>query len=370
MKPVYFDYAAATPIDPRVIRRVTELSEQLTGNPSSLHQFGALAAQVLEESRVTIANFLNTKPSEVYFTSSGTESNNLAILGLARANRQKGQHIITSATEHPSVLNACRSLEREGFEVTYLPVDRNGHVVTADFKKALRPQTILATIHLANSEAGVIQDIATLAQLARQAGVFFHTDACQASAFLSLDVAKLGVDALSFNGSKLYAPRGVAALFVQDGVTIFPIVFGGGQEQSLRSGTENVPAIAGLALACEIAQECRQSDGARLKKLRDELQAKLWKIGCQVNVSASLRLPNHLSVVIPSVETNIVAALDRAGLAVSSGSACSSKTQTDSHVLTALGLSGEAINRTVRITLGRPTTAADCQRLVDAIATL
>ncbi len=367
MTGVYADYAAATPTDPRVVDRVAEISAKFVGNPSSLHSFGTAAAKVLDESRQSVATFLHCQIDEVFFTSSGTESNNLAILGVARANSKQGNHIITSNIEHPSILNACRTLEREGFEVTYLPVDANGLVSGERLAKTLRPETILVSIHLANSEIGVIQNIADLVEIAKERKVLFHTDACQAATYLELDTHALGVDLLTFNGSKLYGPRGVAVLFVQSGVTIFPLIYGGGQEQSLRSGTENIPGIAGLALACQIATDCRFKDFGRVGQLRDELQEKLIAADCLINVKEAPRLPNHLSVIIPSTETNVVAALDRAGVAVSSGSACSSRAQTDSHVLAALGLTSEQINKTIRISLGRQTTGEDCVKIADEI---
>lgn len=367
MKAIYFDYAAATPTDPRVLRRMAEVAAAEFGNPSSRHGVGQRAEQLLSEARQTIAEFLGAKPEEVYFTASGTEANNLAVLGVAKANKNRGRHIITTTIEHPSVLNACRALERDGFEITYLPVSADGLVQTSDFRDAIRPDTILASIHLANSEVGVIQPIEALTTLARDAGVYFHTDACQASAYRDLAVAELGVDLLTLNGSKMYGPRGSAVLYVRSGVPIFPLVFGGGQEQSLRSGTENVPAICGLAAACRIAAEERTRDARRIAQVRDALQKDLEAIGCRINCSRSPRLPNHLSVTIPTQESDVVATLDRFGLAISSGSACSSRSQTDSHVLTAIGLSSEHINRTVRVSLGRPTTISDSRALIAAI---
>ncbi len=364
---VYADYAASTPTDSRVIGRLAEVNEALVGNPSSLHGFGAAAEMSLNQSRTEIAQFLQCRPDEVYFTASGTESNNLALIGVARANRQKGNHIITSAIEHPSVLNAAQALERDGFDVTYLPVNRAGRISVEDFADAVTPETILASIHLANSEIGVIQAIKNFANIARVHGIYFHTDACQAAAWLELNTETLGVDLLTFNGGKLYGPRGVAALFVRSSVQIFPIVYGGGQEKSLRSGTENVPGIAGLAKACEISLRSRSADFKKIGQLRDQLRTSLEVLGCQINAKTAPRLPNHLSVIVPTTETNLVKALDQQGIAVSSGSACSAKSLTDSHVLAAIGLTSEQINKTIRISLGRPTSKNDIERIILAL---
>ena len=367
MKAIYADYAAATPTDPRVIARITEVAKQFSGNPSSRHSFGQAAESELTIARGQIAQFLNAKETEIYFTGSGTESNNLAILGIARANRKIGNHIITTTIEHPSVLGACQALERDGFSVTYLPVDRNGQVSIKDFQAAITPKTILATIHSANSEIGVTQPVTELAKIASERKVLFHTDACQAANYLPLDVQVPGIDALTLNGSKLYGPRGTAVLFVRDGVSIFPLVYGGGQEQSLRSGTENLPGIAGLALAVQIAEQQRDRNSVRIGKLRDQLEEALIKTGSQVNAASGQRLPNHLSVIIPTQETDLVAALNREGIAVSSGSACSSRSQTDSHVLQAIGLTSDQTNKTIRISLGRGTTAEEIKKIVKAV---
>ncbi len=367
MKRVYADYAAATPIDDRVLKVVTDTARQYSGNPSSLHSFGQEAADVLTTARESVASFLNAASDEVYFTSSGTESNNLALIGIAKANRERGNHIITTSIEHPSVLNACRALERDGFIVTYLPVDHEGRVALHDFTAAITPQTILASIHLANSEIGVIQPIAELSEVARAHAIPIHTDACQAAAFAELNIKSLGVDALSFNGSKLYGPRGVAALYVRESVSIFPLLYGGGQEQSLRSGSENLSGVVGLAEACRIAAAERVSDARRISRLRDQLQATLQSIGCQVNCASTTRLPNHLSVTIPTGKANIVDALNRRGIAVSSGSACSSRSQTESHVLVALGFNSSQINRTIRISLGRQTTKKETEVIAQLV---
>ncbi len=363
---IYADFAAATPTDPRVIAAMKPYFTEKFGNPSSVHSFGQATSQAIESVKKTIAQCIGCEPNELVFTSGGTESNNLAILGVARANKQKGQHIIVSAIEHPSILNACKSLEKDGFEVTYLPVGRDGLVKSDDLESAISPDTTLISIHLANSEIGVIQDISVLTKIAKKHNVYFHTDACQAVAYMDVNVNKLGVDLLTFNGSKLYGPKGVGCLVVRKSVDIFPIIFGGGQQNSLRSGTENVPGIVGLAKALVISVGTGRKKAKQIEKLRNWLQIELPKLkNISINVADSPRLPNHLSVIINGVEGNLVEKLNNFGLAISSGSACSSKTATDSHVLQSVGLTSEQINSTIRISLGRSTTKSDCQKIVD-----
>lgn len=360
---VYADFAAATPTDPRVVEAMAPFHAETFGNPSSIHSFGRTAHDAITESTQRISYFLNSKPEDIFYTSGGTESNNLAIIGVAKANKNKGQHIITTRIEHPSVLNACKSLEKDGWKVTYLPVTTAGLVEAGTLKKALTNETVLVSIHLANSEIGVVQNIADLAKITKSRSIYFHTDACQAAAFLDLDVEKLGVDLLTFNGSKMYGPKGVGVLYVREGVQIFPILYGGGQQNSLRSGTENVPGIVGLATACEIASEQRTTDCKRIGQLRDDLQSQLKKLlGVKINCATSTRLPNHLSITLEQAKaTNLVEAFDQHSIAVSSGSACSSSSIVDSQVLQATGLTSEQIHNTVRISLGRQTDSSDIE---------
>lgn len=361
---VYADYAAATPTDPSVAAKVRNVSINVIGNPSSSHEFGRAAQAELTQSKKTVATFIGAQPKDIYFTSCGTESNNLAVIGVARANRQKGQHIITTRIEHLSILNACRALNKDGWKVTYLPVDHDGLLNLEELKNALTAQTVLITTHFGNSEIGICQNIEEISKLTRETGVLLHIDACQAIAYLPFDVEKMGVDLLTFNGSKMYGPKGVAVLYVRDGVPIFPILYGGGQQQSLRSGTENVPAIVGLAAAAEITRK-RLSKFGQIQALRDELEQGMEKIGLKINAKHPSRLPNHLSVTFPKFQgANIVEAFDQLGIAVSSGSACSSATFADSHVLASIGLSSKEINRTVRITLGWPTTKDEVGRII------
>jgi len=365
---VYADYAAASPTDQRVVEAMEPFFSQAFGNPSSLHSIGRQASAAIDLAKKDLAKFLNCSISEIIFTSSGTESNNLAILGLTKANKNRGNHLITTNIEHPSVLNAFRSLAKEGWQVSYLPVNQRGLIEPAQLEKAITAKTVLVSIHLANSEVGVIQDVPALAKIARAKGVYFHTDACQAAAYLDLAVTKLDVDLLSFNGSKIYGPKGVAALYVKQNLPIFPIFYGGGQQESLRSGTENVPGIVGLAKAVKIITQQRAADFQQVKQLRDQLQTNLNdQPGLRVNLADSERLPNHLSLTFTGlIDQNLVALFDREGICLSSGSACSAKSLVDSHVLAALGLSSNEIQATVRLSLGRSSSKDQLKRIVQA----
>lgn len=369
---IYADYAAATPTDPAVVRAMEPYWSRVFGNPSSPHREGEKAAAALRDSRQTIARFLEVEPEEVYFTGSGTESNNLALLGVLRSNRRCGNHLITSAIEHPSILNACRALERDDFKVTYLPVDHRGLINPRDLSKAITAQTVLVSFHLANSETGVIQDSATLSRIAHRRQVLIHTDACQAAAYLPLSIPKLGSDLLTFNGSKIYGPKGVAVLYVGSQVDIFPLIYGGGQERSLRSGTENLPGIVGLAKAVEILTSRRDQESERIKKLRDQLQHMLSKKeNIKINFPNSSRLPNHLSITLDWAKNrNLVNQLSEQGIAVSAGSACSSRSLSQSHVLTALGFSSQQANATLRLTLGRWTNSDEMRKIAKAVTGL
>lgn len=368
MKSIYADYAASTPTDPRVVKVMEPYMTDVFGNPSSLHSFGHAASVAVSEATEVISKFISCKIEEIFYTSCGTESNNLAVIGVAKANKEKGRHIITTAIEHPSVMNACKALEKDGWEVTYLPVTKEGLVEVESLEKVLKKETVLVSIHLANSEVGVIQDIAKLARISNKHGALFHTDACQAATYLSLNVKTLGVDLLTLNGSKMYGPKGIAALYVREGVNIFPIFYGGSQQKSLRSGTENVPGIVGLAKSCEIAGDNQEDEGRRIGQLRNQLENELLKIsGLSVNCVGAVRLPNHLSVTFhESKKTNLVEAFDNRKIAVSSGSACSSKSIVDSHVLQQIGLSGDQIHKTIRFSLGHQTTSEQVKKIAQA----
>lgn len=366
MKRLYFDFAAATPTDPTVHMAMEPYFTEIFGNPSSAHEFGREALSAIERSKEIIADDLSAKPTEIFFTGSGTESNNLAILGVAKANKNKGKHLITTVIEHPSILNSYKALEKDGYEVTYLPVNRLGLINFEDLKKAIRKDTVLFSTHYGNSEIGVLQDAQAIGEICRSYDIYFHLDACQSMAFENIQVNTFKVDLLTFNGSKLYGPKGVAVLYVRENVTIFPIVYGGGQQQSLRSGTENVAGIVGLTKAVELAKKHRQPDRQRIASLRDYLQKQLEKLPeIGINANSDNRLANHLSVTLNQIDNaDLVALYNTQGIALSAGSACSAKSLVESYVLRAISLDSPAIQSTVRITLGRNTTREDCDKIV------
>lgn len=359
---LYLDHASTTPTDPRVVKKMLPFFSDNFGNPSSIYRQGRKANQAVVNSRTQIGKFLNCDPEEVIFTSGGTESDNLAILGIAR---KAGQgHIITSQIEHSAVLNSCKQLEKEGFKVTYLPVSKEGIVDPDDVKKAIRKDTILVSIMYANNEIGTIQPIAEISEIIHEFNsklptpdtrLFFHTDACQAAGYLNMDVEALGVDLLTFNGSKIYGPKGVGVLYVKNGIKIQPIIFGGHQENSTRPGTENVPAIVGLAEAVRLISKYNHKDEI---KIRDYFIEKLLEIkDTELNGDKLKRLPNNVNIYFKDVEgESAVLYLDKEGLACSTGSACLSKTLEPSHVILALGKSKEVAHCSLRLTHGRETT--------------
>ncbi len=386
MKQIYLDHAATTPVRKEVLEAMLPYFSDMFGNPSSFHSVGKTAKDAMETAREAIAKILNCRTAEIIFTAGGAESDNLAILGAARANKNYGEHIITSKIEHPAVLESCRKLKKEGFEVTYLPVDKEGIVKLDELKKALRKDTVLVSIMYANNEIGTIQPVKEIAKILREfrkskhlppprAGgesevPYFHIDACQAAGALEMDVAKLGVDMLTFNGSKIYGPKGIGALYVKKGVKIEPLIYGGGQERKMRSGTENTPAIIGLAKALELAQAEREKENSRLIALRDYfIKEALKKIsGARLNGSAKMRLPNNINISVPRVEGEaMVLYLDSYGIYVSTGSACSSASLLPSHVLLALGLSHDMAHNSLRFTLGRKTTKADLDYVLEVL---
>lgn len=374
-KNIYLDYAATTPVRPEVAKAMTPYWQEKYGNPSSFHSPGKAAKDAIGAAREKIAEIFNCRGSEIIFTAGGTESDNLAVLGAARANKDYGRHIITSKIEHPAVLEACRKLERDGFEVSYIGVDYEGIIKLDELKKSLRPDTILVSVMYANNEIGTIQPIAEIAKIIRnykkdaprlRSGnmdiPLLHTDACQAAGALDLDVAKLGVDLMTINGSKIYGPKGIGALYVKKGVKIEPLIYGGGQEKKMRSGTENVPAIIGLATALELAQKEKTAEGKRLSGLRDYFISAILKNikSSALNGHTTLRLPNNINVTIPGVEGEaMLLYLDSFGIYAATGSACSSARLEPSHVLLAIGRKHEDAHSSLRFTLGRDTAKTD-----------
>ncbi len=358
---VYFDHNATTPIAPEVWQAMGEATANF-GNPSSIHSFGREAKVALESARERIANFIGARPSEIIFTSGGTEADNLALFGVATAFAHRGKHIIISQIEHHAVLESAHRLASQGFEITYLAPAREGLVSPEELVKAIRPDTILVSVMAANNETGTIQPIAELAKVAREKGILFHTDAVQQAGKRPIHVAELGVDLLSISAHKLYGPKGVGALWVRRGVKINPVSIGGGHEQNRRAGTENFVSIIGFARACELAAERMETDEKKFAILSEKLYAGLKEKvdDFRINGSLSQRLPNTLNVSFPGLDGEaIIVGLDMEGIAVASGSACTSGATEPSHVLMALGLSEREALGSIRVSFGRDNTMED-----------
>ena len=366
---IYLDYASNTPLLPEVKQAMVAWLDQF-GNPSSLHAFGREANQALEQARRQVASLINASPEEIYFTSCGTESNNWAIKGLLAANKRKGNHLIVSSIEHPSILLVAKRLEREGYDVTYLPVTREGVVEPGALKAALKPTTVLASVMYANGEIGTIEPIAELARVAHEAGALFHTDAVASVGYVPVDVKELGVDALSLAANQFYGPAGAAALYLRDDVRVLPHLEGGGQETGARSGTENVLAIVGMGVAAELAKPQMAARMAHVSRLRDRLKEGILERveGIRLNGSWTLRLPHNLHVCIEGVSSeSLVLGLDQEGLAVGIGSACNSKAMRPSHVLKALGMSDEEAKGALLFSVGVQTTEQEIEVYLDVL---
>lgn len=367
---VYLDNAATSPPHPEAVKTMNFFLLERFGNPSSLHAFGREAREGVESTRRTVAALISAEPEEVFFTSGGTEANNLAITGVARANRSRGNHIITSQVEHHAVLHTCEALEKEGFAVTRVQVDRYGVVDPDDVRRAITPGTTLVTIMLANNEIGTVEPIREIAAVAREAGVYMHTDAVQAAGNTPVSARELGVDLMTISGHKFYGPKGVGALFVRKGTKISPIIHGGGHERGMRAGTENAPAIAGLGKAAELAAAEMGDRVLRITRLREKLlRGVLERVeAVHLNGHPERRLPNNVNVSVEGVEGEaIVLGLDMRGIAASSGSACTSASLEPSHVLLATGQSPELAHGSLRMTLGRLTTDEDIDYVLEAL---
>ena len=371
MKEIYLDHAATTHVDPIVKEAMDKYWTEEFGNPGSFHTAGLRALRALNSARSTVAKIMNCAPEEVIFTGSGTESINMAIKGVLRANKTKGKHIITGTTEHHAVLETCEYLAKhEGAEVTYVKVDRHGQVLPEELEKAIRPDTVLISMMYANNEIGTINRIAELAAVAKRHKVLFHTDACQAAGALDIDVKKLGVDLLTINGSKLYAPKGVGVLYMRRGVQIHPLIHGGGQEFRMRSGTENIPCIIGFAKALEIAQQEKEQENARLIALREKLAAGILSTVPKtfLNGHPTERLPNNVNISFMDIEGEaLLLYMNEHGICASTGSACTSKSLDPSHVILALGLPYEASHGSIRFTLGKHTIEAGIDKVIEVL---
>jgi len=369
-KKIYLDYAATTPVDPRVLRAMLPYFSEKFGNTMSLHYFGQEAKEALEESREIVADLMGAKPSEIIFTSSATESNNLALKGIAFANKEKGNHIIISSIEHSCIMESAKWLERQGFEITRLKVDKYGLVDPDEVKRAIKKNTILVSIIHANNEIGTIEPIEEIGKICKERGVYFHTDAAQSFGKIPIDVNKMNVDLLTASSHKMYGPKGAAALFVREGTKIEPILHGGGHEAGLRSSTVNVPAIVGFAKACEICKKEMEKEAKRLIKLRDKLiKGVLEKIpGSHLNGHPTKRLPNNANFWFEGVEgESLVIQLDLMGISASTGSACSSEKLEPSHVLLAIGLTPEQAHGSLRLSLGRWTRKEEIDYVLEVL---
>ncbi|WP_278154942.1 cysteine desulfurase NifS [Methanogenium sp. S4BF] len=366
---VYMDHAATTATRPEVAAAMIPYMTGTFGNPSSLYDLAKASRNAVDEARERVANAIGADPKEIYFTSGGTESDNWAIKGVAFAKKAKGTHIITSVIEHHAVSHTCEWLEKQGFSVTYLPVDRFGLVDPADVEAAITPETILITVMMANNEIGTIQPIAEIGAIARKHGVLFHTDAVQAVGHIPVDVGAQNIDLLSLSGHKFHGPKGTGALYIGPGVRLDPLMHGGAQERGRRAGTENVPGIVGLGLALSLAVGEMRENALRITALRDRLTEGLLAIPeTYLNGHPEQRLPNNVNVVFAFIEgESILLMLNRRGIAASTGSACSSRSLEPSHVLIACGLPHEVVHGSLRLTLGEETTEADVDYAIDAV---
>lgn len=370
MKRIYLDNAATTPVKPEVIEAMIPYFSEIYGNASSIHTFGQEAKMVLEDARRRIAQTLNAAPDALFFTGGGSEADNWALKGVMRAYAGKGRHLITSQIEHHAILHACTALEKEGFEVTYLPVDGYGRVDPQELKRAMRPDTVLVSVMFINNEIGTLQPIAELAKIAHEGGALFHTDAVQAYGNVDIDVKALGVDLMSLSAHKIYGPKGVGALYLRKGVRIQNLIDGGAQERKRRAGTENIPGIVGFAKAAELAHETLEAHRSKLIRLRDQLiQGILEGVeNSRLNGHPTERHPGNVHVCFEFIEGEaLLLSLDAKGIAGSSGSACTSGSLDPSHVLMGIGLTHEIAHGSLRLSIGDDTEEADIAYSIEAI---
>lgn len=371
--PVYMDAHATTPVDPRVLEVMTPFHAEIFGNPSSeSHVYGTRARKAVEEAREMLARFVGAEPGEIYFTSGATESNNWALKGLWEACRSRGRHIITQKTEHKSVLETCKYLEKQGAQVTYLPVDAEGRVRLQDIEKHLTPETLVISVMAANNEIGTLQPLAEIGRIAKARGVYFHVDGAQAAGKFQVNMETLGVDLFSWNAHKMYGPKGVGALYVRrknPHVRLAPLLHGGEHERGLRAGTLNVPAIAGFARACEIATAEMAEESRRQAALRDRLQAGFEKLGrTRINGCPAHRLAGNLNISFAGVEAEALMMKVGREVALSASSACTSGNTEPSHVLKALEIPREFLHGAVRFGLGRFTTEAEVDFVIERVS--
>lgn len=370
MKQIYFDNSATTKLDKKVLEEMIPYLTENYGNPSSIYKIGRENRKAVEEAREKVAKALNANPNEIYFTAGGSESDNTAIKGIAYANKEKGNHIITSKIEHPAVLETCKQLEKEGFEVSYIGVDENGILNLEELKNEIKSTTILITIMFANNEIGTIQPIEEIGRIAKENNVLFHTDSVQAVGSVKIDVQKLNIDALSLSAHKFYGPKGIGALYVRKGVKFDKLIRGGHQERNKRAGTENVAGIVGLGKAIELAYEELEEHNRRIKKLRDyyveEVKERIPYI--KINGDMEKRLPGNSNISFRFIEgESLLLNLDLKGICASSGSACTSGSLDPSHVLLSIGLPHEIAHGSLRISIGKYNTKEEVDYLLDSL---
>ncbi len=370
MKRTYLDYAATTPTHPDVLKAMLPYFTDAFGNPSSIYSYGQEAKGAIGEARAKVASLIGARDEEIVFTSGGTEADNFALKGVAFANEERGNHIITSSIEHHAVIETCKYLERRGFNITYLPVDEYGLVDPGDVRRAITEKTVLISVMHANNEIGTIEPIAEIGKIAREAGVYFHTDAVQAVGHIPVDVNKLGVDLLSMSAHKLYGPKGVGALYIRKGTRLVSFMHGGEQEGRRRASTENVPGIVGFGKAAELARQEMGEEAERLIHLRDKLIGGLLESIDHVHLNGHpvKRLPNNINVSIDFVEgESMLLNLDLEGICASTGSACSSSNLEASHVLLAIGLPHEQAHGSLRFTLGKWTSEEEVEQVLEVL---
>ncbi len=370
MRRIYLDYAATTPTHPDVVKAMLPYFTEKFGNPSAIYACAQEAKAAIEDARSKVARLLGARDEEIVFTSGGTEANNFAIKGTAYANKRKGNHIITNVIEHHAVLETCHFLEKMGYQLTILPVDSYGMVSPDDVRNAITPKTILITIMMANNEIGTIQPIAEISKIAREAGVYLHTDAVQTACHLPINVDELGVDMLSMSAHKFYGPKGVGALYIRKGTRLVSFMHGGGQERNRRASTENVPGIVGMGKAVELAMEEIDAEATRITRLRDKLIKGLFdRIDpLRLNGHPQKRLPNNVNISIAFVEGEAICLnLDVEGICASTGSACSSGSLEPSHVMLALKLPPEEMRSSIRFSLGKWTTDEEIEYVLDVL---
>lgn len=370
MKRVYLDHNATTPTHPEVVKAILPYYKEVFGNASSVHQFGQQARKAIDEAREKIANFIGASPKEIVFTSGGTEANNFALKGVVYANERKGKHIITSSMEHHAVLNPCKYLEKKGFKVTYLPVDKYGLVDPEEVRRAITEETILISIIHANNEVGTIEPVTEIGKIAKEIGIYFHTDAVQTVGKIPVNVNELNIDLLSLSGHKIYGPKGIGVLYIRKGTRIQPLIQGGHHELNRRAGTENVPAIVGLGKAIEIAKATMEKESMRLTNLRNKLCSGIGeKIDyVRLNGHPGKRLPNTLNMSFEFVEgESMILNLDLKGIAVSTGSACTSGSLEPSHVLKAMGVDAAVAQGSIRFSLGKDNTEEDIDYVLEVL---